>query len=330
MTKWRTVGLRSWFLGAAAVCAVGAGIVGTQFQHVDIVVQGPTGKNDYSIWTFRKKVKTILQEVGFRTNRHDSLIATRRTAQAAEAIYVKEAVPIWIKTAHHRIHLWTTHYHVQTVLEAAKIKLQPLDLVRPALNAKVTASTTINVIRRWWVTKRTTEWIPFRVVREPAAWLPEGHTVLKHPGRDGVRVKWLKELVANGRVAEAWVAKTQVARWPEAEVIEYGTARPAMTMAGPIRRFQEAIPMLSTAYWPDPQWSTGYTATGIKARYGIAAVDPAVIPLGSRLYIPGYGYALAADTGGAIVGDRIDLCYDTATQAIDWGVREVTVYVLNS
>jgi 3D (Asp-Asp-Asp) domain-containing protein len=59
-------------------------------------------------------------------------------------------------------------------------------------------------------------------------------------------------------------------------------------------------------------------------------VDPAVIPLGTRLYIPGYGFAVAADVGGAIVGDRIDLCYDDAQQAIDWGVRDVTVYILSS
>ncbi len=329
MAKWRTEGLRSWFLGAAAVCAVGAGIVGTQFQHVDIVVQGPTGKSDYSIWTFRKKVKAILEQAGLTTNRHDSLSVNRHTLSAREAILVQEAVPVWIKTAHRRIHLWTTHYHVHAVLEAAKIKLEPLDLVRPALNAKVTASTTINVIRRWWVTKRITEFIPYRVTRQGSDLLPEGRTLVTLSGRDGVRVNWFRQLVENGRVIQSHLIKSRVVSPPEPEVISYGVARPIMA-GRPQFTFQEAIPMLSTAYWPDPAWSSGYTATGLKAQYGIAAVDPAVIPLGSHLYIPGYGFALAADTGGAIVGDRIDLCYDTAMQAIDWGVREVTVYVLSS
>lgn len=85
--------------------------------------------------------------------------------------------------------------------------------------------------------------------------------------------------------------------------------------------------MEASAYWPDPAWSNGYTATGLKAQRGIVAVDPSVIPLGTHLYVPGYGQALAADTGGAIVGDRLDLCFDTAGEAIGWGVRDVKVIV---
>ena len=54
-----------------------------------------------------------------------------------------------------------------------------------------------------------------------------------------------------------------------------------------------------------------------------------MIPLGTRLYIPGYGEAIAADTGGAIVGDRIDLCMEYYGQAMDFGRRYVTVYVLD-
>lgn len=73
---------------------------------------------------------------------------------------------------------------------------------------------------------------------------------------------------------------------------------------------------------------TGRTATGILAHYGVVAVDPRVIPLGSHLFIPGYGPAIAADTGGAIVGRRIDLCMDSFSQAIRFGRRPVTVYVL--
>jgi 3D (Asp-Asp-Asp) domain-containing protein len=58
------------------------------------------------------------------------------------------------------------------------------------------------------------------------------------------------------------------------------------------------------------------------------AVDPAVIPLGTRLYVPGYGLALAADTGGAIVGNRIDLCMEDYGAAWGFGRQMVKVYVL--
>jgi 3D (Asp-Asp-Asp) domain-containing protein len=83
--------------------------------------------------------------------------------------------------------------------------------------------------------------------------------------------------------------------------------------------------MMVTAYWPDPSWSNGITATGMRAKKGIIAVDPTVIPFGTHLYVPGYGQGIAEDTGGAIRGDHIDVCFDDGTQAVDWGVQYLTV-----
>ena len=69
----------------------------------------------------------------------------------------------------------------------------------------------------------------------------------------------------------------------------------------------------------------GTTATGIPVGWGVAAVDPHVIPLGTHIWVPGYGEAVAADIGGAIVGSRVDLWFPTASQADDWGLRTLTV-----
>ena len=86
--------------------------------------------------------------------------------------------------------------------------------------------------------------------------------------------------------------------------------------------------MRATAYTPFDPGCNGITATGTKAGKGTVAVDPRVIPLGSKVYVPGYGVAVAADTGGAIKGNRLDVCYPTKNEAYSWGVRNVTVYVL--
>ena len=86
--------------------------------------------------------------------------------------------------------------------------------------------------------------------------------------------------------------------------------------------------MEATAYLPSDGNGLGITATGIRATYGVVAVDPKVIPLGSRVYIPGYGFAVAADTGGAIKGQKIDLCMESYNEAISFGRRSVEVYVL--
>ena len=95
------------------------------------------------------------------------------------------------------------------------------------------------------------------------------------------------------------------------------------------QRYSDALTMEATAYIPADGNGDGITATGMVAQHGVVAVDPSVIPLGTRLYIPGYGEAIAADTGGAINGDRIDLCMDSYGEAMQFGRRYVTVYVLN-
>ena len=76
----------------------------------------------------------------------------------------------------------------------------------------------------------------------------------------------------------------------------------------------------------DPSY--GRTATGRLVTYGIVAVDPAVIPLGTRLYIPGYGYAVAADTGGAVKGYVIDLGYPDGV-TVDWRSKWVDIQIVS-
>jgi 3D (Asp-Asp-Asp) domain-containing protein len=74
----------------------------------------------------------------------------------------------------------------------------------------------------------------------------------------------------------------------------------------------------------------GATASGAAVGWGAVAVDPSVIPMGSRLSIPGYGLGVAADTGGAIQGARIDLWFPSAAEAHAWGSRVVTITVYSA
>jgi 3D (Asp-Asp-Asp) domain-containing protein len=71
----------------------------------------------------------------------------------------------------------------------------------------------------------------------------------------------------------------------------------------------------------------GHTASGLPVGVGVIAVDPSVIPLGTRVFVPGYGPAVAADVGSAIKGDIIDLWMPTTAQALAWGRRTVTITI---
>jgi len=89
------------------------------------------------------------------------------------------------------------------------------------------------------------------------------------------------------------------------------------------------LTMRATAYSPEEPGLSDTTASGLKAQYGVVAVDPSVIPLGTRLFIDGYGHAIAADTGGAIKGHRIDLCFNTLEEVTAYGCRTVRVEILD-
>jgi len=118
---------------------------------------------------------------------------------------------------------------------------------------------------------------------------------------------------------------------PSVEEILQERAAPGAWHVAP-DHYKRTLTMNSTAYEPGPRscgrYADGYTCNGTKAGYGVVAVDSRVIPLGTRLFIEGYGYAVAADHGGAINGNDIDLCFQTVSECMQWGRKKVKVYVL--
>ncbi len=106
-------------------------------------------------------------------------------------------------------------------------------------------------------------------------------------------------------------------------------AKPTVDTGNGAVSYSSHLTVEATAYIPSDGGGSGITATGMVAQHGVIAVDPRVIPLGTRVYIPGYGEAIAADTGGAIRGNRIDLCMNTYREAINFGRRNVEVYILD-
>ena len=103
------------------------------------------------------------------------------------------------------------------------------------------------------------------------------------------------------------------------------------SLAGAPQNYSKLINMTATAYGPGPidnsKWND-LNYVGGKVKKGIVAVDPAVIPMGTKLWVEGYGQAIADDQGSAIKGNRIDLAFNTRQEALDYGIKNVKVYVL--
>jgi 3D (Asp-Asp-Asp) domain-containing protein len=97
---------------------------------------------------------------------------------------------------------------------------------------------------------------------------------------------------------------------------------------GAPERYKRVFTARSTAYSPASAGGN-ITYSGTTVRRGVVAVDPRVIPMGTRMYVEGYGYAIAEDTGGAIKGNKIDVAFLSNYECYQWGVRDVTVYILD-
>lgn len=139
--------------------------------------------------------------------------------------------------------------------------------------------------------------------------------------------KQIDSLVAQAQAAQ--IRSEALTRTTAADTVAFNTFSPAAATAA---QSDPATPTPTAGARMITVTATGYalggrTAAGLRAGWGVAAVDPSVIPLGSHMTVPGYGEAVAADTGGAIVGATIDLWFPTAAQANAWGRRTVTVVV---
>lgn len=166
--------------------------------------------------------------------------------------------------------------------------------------------------------------------------LAAGRTRIVDVGRPGIRMLTYRFMRRGGATVRTLLA-SRIVRMPRARVIAHGVAAyaslahvaeqgftNAMNLAG------SAIRMIATAYTAGCVGCSGITASGVRAGFGVIAVDPRVIPLGTRLFIPGYGRAVAGDTGGAILGNRVDLGMNSQQDAMQYGRRSVTVYVLRT
>ena len=98
--------------------------------------------------------------------------------------------------------------------------------------------------------------------------------------------------------------------------------------SNPTNNYKEVYTMMSTAYAGDTITYMGTTPVRDPDGISTIAVDPSIIPLGSKVYIPGYGLAIASDTGGLIKGNRIDLFLNSEDECINWGVQTVSLYLL--
>lgn len=247
----------------------------------------------------------------------------------------RAAVSVNLQTAHQRIAVTSSADDVGSLLEEENIALGPNDRVTPALDEPVPANGTVRIVRvvTWERTQRVRVQ-PQTIHRLDFSMTPGSARVIAK-GATGEREERVAFSQFDGGPIHRQVLASRTLRKTHPRIVADGVDEYdafARFEAHGIQRTayiaQSALEMVATAYTAACAGCSGITAIGRPAGHGIVAVDPSVIPLGTRLFIPGYGLAIAGDTGGAIHGYRIDLGFNSERDAMLFGRRSVTVYRL--
>ncbi len=177
-------------------------------------------------------------------------------------------------------------------------------------------------------TKVESKELPYQVQYEMSRTVGKGRIVKANDGKVGHITKTFKVTYQGDKLVKKELINTEREE-PVNAVFRIGTQGYAGSRGSYVRG--RVMTMNASAYDPSAgrgRNATFRTATGMRAAYGVVAVDPRVIPLGTHVYVEGYGFAIAADTGGAIKGNRIDLCMPTDRECRIFGRRPVKVHIL--
>ena len=331
------------FLLVLGVCVA---LTASTFNYVFATCKEIVVKEDdkvINVKTYKKTVEQVLKEQGIVVQPYDELQPIPNTKlEKNTEITIKRAVPVTIACDGGEVQLMTCKKTLQEVLEQASIQLNEKDIVNYSLTDQIVNGMKVAVTRVQEDLVTIQERIPFNTVNKPNDTMEKGQKKLVKQGTEGLTEKQFSVVLHDGKEISRELVNENTVAQPQDQVFEYGTIAVAMTSRGETFRYNKVMDMRASAYDlsyqsckknpGDPSY--GITASGMKARKGVVAVDPRVIPLGSRLYIEGvdgswaYGYAIAGDTGSAIKGNAIDLFFDDHTYAKKFGRKKVKVYVI--
>ncbi|MFF2797826.1 ubiquitin-like domain-containing protein [Lysinibacillus xylanilyticus] len=313
----------------------GLAISWEQAKEVTISVDG----NQSKVWTTETQVKDILKEANIEVSEHDSLAQGLDTEIGADnKIDIQKAFQVSLVDGVNKRQVWSTSTTVANFLKQQGIQLNEFDRVENNLKDVITPQSKITVVRVEKVIDVVEESLDFAIEKKQDASLQQGKQKVVTAGQNGLVTKTYEVVKENGQVVAKNLQSKNVVKESQKQVVAVGTKTVVASAATVSRGSSEPASgkefyVTATAYTPNCTGCSGISATGInlKSNSGlkVIAVDPSVIKLGSKVWVEGYGTAIAGDTGGAIKGNRIDILVQSESQASNWGVRKVRIKVLN-
>lgn len=288
---------------------------------------------------------------------------------AGMSLSVETAYQVTVDDAGEKVKVWTTGGSIGDLLDQHHIELSKADKVKPGIDKKLEEDTQIKITRVETDTDEVKESIAFDTEKKEDSSLTEGKEKILSKGEKGTLIKTYEVTKENGKEVNRELLEEQVEKDSQKQVVAIGTKQidqPKETESNLVTLADESdkktkssntntktkrkkssntnssnnsggkvLSMTASAYSADCRGCSGITATGINLKskknrnMKLIAVDPDVIPLGTKVWVEGYGNAVAGDTGGAIQGNRIDVYFPSQTAAMGYGLKKVEVKILD-
>ena len=309
-------------------------------KNITVEVDGKQTK----LFVFSDTVRDALHDSSITVSDKDELSSElNEKIYDGQILYITKAFPVSLTVNGDNRTLYSTKKTVAGFLEENGIVLSEYDILSVDTNAALTDNRDIVLSKADISYETVSEKIPFETRSVPNYSQQAGKTVVKSEGSEGIKEISYMVVMRDGEIVSKEAVDERIVKEPVDRITEYGTLTTAsVSRSGANIRYKNVITMTATAYdlsyestgKRPGQRGYGITASGMAAKRGVVAVDPSVIPLGTRLYIEAadgsyvYGNAVAADKGSAIKGNKIDLFMDTRSECLQFGRRTVKVYIL--
>jgi uncharacterized protein YabE (DUF348 family) len=305
---------------------------------ISVVVDGKS----MEVTTLKSNVTQILKTNDIALGPKDQItVSLDSKVKDGDKIYIKKAVEVKVIVDGKELNIQTAENTVEAMLKAEKIVLNDEDKITPLKSDSLKSGLQVQITRVNTEILQEIKAIDYATEFKSSDDLDKGVKKVIQKGKAGQKVIISSVVYENGKEIARNLVSEKLKSEPVKEIIALGTVGVYTPSRGGEIRYTKKLKVRATAYTADYNCTgkgpddpyLGITSTGKRAKrnpdgYSTIAVDPRVIPLGTKLWVDGYGYAIAEDIGGAIKGNKIDLYFHSSDDMWDWGSRNVNIYIL--
>lgn len=325
-------------------------------KNITVVVDG----KPINLVTYQKTFDSALKKADISMDVKDKIDKDLNSKIANnDIITINRAVNFKVFVDNKELNIKSSEKNIAQMLDTEKIALSPNDKVSPSKESKLSKDMDIIIIRVNTQTIQETRPIDFKTVIKKDNDTLKSQSKVSQNGVKGEKNISINVTYENGKEVTRKVIKETLVKKPQNKIIVQGTLATITFSRGdssqsskkvlnvssnsktsgnnviaPSTASGRTLNVKATAYWAENGINNTYTASGTKAvrspsGFSTIAVDPNIIPLGTKLYVEGYGNAIAADKGSGVKGNFIDVFFYTREEAIQWGVKYLKVQILD-